>query len=817
MSGKAPPRALAALVALAWLAASPAAAAAPPRAFTKLDPGVLRAVRTGLVGPERRAPRRPGRAMVLVELDRTAGAAEIAEVERAGARVARVEGKPLAYGRLVVADVDEPAAHALAADALVVHVANASTRGPLPLDRSAEHLRLADARGARPALDLMTGQGVVIGDVDSNVDVFHPTLFRGDAGYYDWIDVDGDGVLTPGVDAIDLNRNGRPDPGETATPLLAQTVAYGGAPVAARSAAWDPSTDWLYLDTNGNGARDYGPPQFGDGDPAFGEPLFVPDDVNRNGRVDAGERLVRLGSSKLREVYVHLELDAHVDHVYRRGKDLASLPVDVTHGALYGYADALHATGVATILAGDVPLVGRRWVGMAPDAELVLAWDVESTGEGLPLKATTWALQQKPDVMLYELAPWTGGPLDGSDPLSKLVDAANEAAHVTSTCPTGDQGSARKHAHADVDASQSVTLPFDVPDAPKEGAGPLDEVEVTLHVRGGEAASFRIAAPDGTQFDPVQSPEGAFANGSQWYATVQITERGTQMLDVIVYAPTPGGAAPPVGAWAATVQNGPDAVTVDAYVADDKSSWAVGAAWDASVATDTSTIGIPSVADHCIAVGAHPDHGAAPGEPWYALDYGAYAVPPGFHETEAEVRAYSPRGPRIDLVQKPDVLAPDNPWVATATVPGDASGNPDGSFWVFGGTSGASPHVTGVAALLAEAGVRGDAARDAIRAGAAHDATTGDVWNQDYGFGRLDAAGAFGVKASESGPPVVTLRASSETPVVGADVVLTPTAKAADGTTDGLQAKWDDAYDGTWNTDYAPVAPRHVTSNHAGD
>ena len=61
----------------------------------------------------------------------------------------------------------------------------------------------------------MTGDGVLIGDVDSIADIYHPTYFKGDAGYYDWIDVNGDGVLTPGVDAIDLNRNGQVDPGET--------------------------------------------------------------------------------------------------------------------------------------------------------------------------------------------------------------------------------------------------------------------------------------------------------------------------------------------------------------------------------------------------------------------------------------------------------------------------------------------------------------------------------------------------------------------------------------------------------------------------
>ncbi|MBK9260527.1 MAG: hypothetical protein IPM54_11950 [Polyangiaceae bacterium] len=45
--------------------------------------------------------------------------------------------------------------------------------------------------------------------------------------------------------------------------------------------------DWLYADRNGSGAREFGPSAgFTEADPTFGEPLYVPDDVNRNGVLD---------------------------------------------------------------------------------------------------------------------------------------------------------------------------------------------------------------------------------------------------------------------------------------------------------------------------------------------------------------------------------------------------------------------------------------------------------------------------------------------------------------------------------------------------
>lgn len=789
--------------------------AAQPRA-PKLDPGVARVIATGVLGPWQRSAPAPGSAPVVIELAAPATAATLAALHGAGVELTTVDGEPIYYDRFVPARVDAAAAAAVAARSDVTRISLRAGRGPLPLDHSAELIRLADARGARPALDLLTGKGVVIGDVDSAVDIFHPAFFRADGGYFDWIDVDDDGVFTPGVDAVDLDRNGQIDAAEIGQVVRADTwVGYLGGSVDGRSIGFDPAIDWVYLDSNGNGRRDYGQAGgFDDTAPAFGEPLFVPDDVNQNGKLDAGERLVRLGTSKFRKVFVDLKwtsLQLSKKHTYERGKDLATLPTDFSGGALYGFPDALHATGVLSIVAGDVPLVGRRWVGIAPDAELLAGFEVDQN-ESLPAAATAWALKEKPNVMLYEMAPWTGLPLDGSDPLSAMIDTSNQKDGVIHTCPTGDQASAHKHAHADLGAGASVSLPLDIPEDPKAGMGPLSYIEISVHVQGGAPAAFTITGPGGDVIDVVANPyaQGSIAStGASWYTTVQTTTRGTYFADVILYASE--AAKPiPTGNWAVAV-TGPaaDAVKVDAFVSDDKSSWALGAGWTKEVATDASTIGVPSTADHCIAVGAHPSHVNDPEKPWFDMYYGPYDVPSGFAEAQGEVRAYSPRGPRIDGVQKPDLLAPDNPWAAQEAGL-DGSGPPHGSFQVFGGTSGASPHVTGAAALLAQAGMKGDAARDALRMGAVSDATTGMTPNGDYGYGRLDVAGALGVKA-KGARPTLELAVKPERPTIGDTVTITPVASSGDGSS-GVEIEWDDDYDGTWDTAYGPVAARQIQS-----
>ncbi len=412
--------------------------------------------------------------------------------------------------------------------------------------------------------------------------------------------------------------------------------------------------------------------------------------------------------------------------------------------------------------------------------------------------------------MLYEMAPWTGVELDGSDMLSAIIDTSTQKDGTTHTCPTGDQGSARKHAQAMLAAGASTTLPVDVPATDELGQGPLSYVDVTLHVRGGTASAVTITSPAGDTIDALSPNPGTLTSGASYYPTVQTTSRGTQMVDVILYAPM--ATMPlPVGAWTVAVTgDAAAAVSVDAYVSDDKSSWGVGAEWDPSVATDTSTIGVPSTADHCIAVNAHPNHVHQASAPWFDVYYGDYDVPPDWVETQGQLRAYCPLGPRIDGVQKPDVTAPDNPWVAAEYDPAyDEDGY--GAFRVFGGTSGASPHVTGTSALLAQAGIHGDAARDAIRMGADSDAVTGKTPNFGYGYGRLDAAGALGVKTIGK-DPTLTLRVSPSMPTTKDTVTITPDATNGDGSTAGLQIEWDDGYDGTWDVPYAPIAPRTITS-----
>ncbi len=745
-----------------------------------------------------RLGRAPGYAPVVIEMAQSPGSASVPALESHGVRVTRIEQRPLVIERFVAAEVDTSALAALRNMRSVVAVRRAPPLGLPPLDRSRVLSGLTGLGLLDGSHEGLTGKGVVIGDVDTMVDVFHPAFFFADGGWYSWIDVDGDGVFTPGVDAVDLDGNGEAEPGETGMLLRARPVDITSLAEATgpRRSGFDPSLDWIYLDDNGNGRRDYGPTNgFDDSTPAFGEPLFVPDDVNGNGKLDPEERLVRLSTSKFRQIYVAVDGPSTFSHVYRRGDDLTTVQADYTGGA-YGYADGLHATGVLGIAAGGVALPSRRWRGFAPDAEIVLGFGVTRAFTD----PVMWVLEQHPDIMLHEAALWTGTPLDGSDAWSQIIDSSSTDMDIANACPVGNIGGARKHAVVDV-PPEGAAFPVEVPDSTRM-------VEVTFQSTSGGPLLVQMQEPGGaTHALPDDGPTGMLSGGAGYFAVdTQITDRGTAVISVDLWADDAFTQPIPSGEWRFVVDGVSSTRTVHGFVSDSESGFALGAAFPSSIAADANTVALPSVADDCISVGATPAHVESEGEVYSG----------GGPEALGEVRAYSARGPRIDGASVLDVTAPDNPWtplpagdIYPGFDPGAFVAEP-ASYFVFGGTSGAGAHLAGATALLAQVGIRGLAARQALRDGAVADGATGEVPNSDYGYGRLDVAGALGIDGHGRAPSI-TLRAEPAEARAGEEVRLVAEAADADDAASSLELRWDDGYDGSWDTPYGASTARLLT------
>lgn len=158
-----------------------------------------------------------------------------------------------------------------------------------------------------------------------------------------------------------------------------------------------------------------------------------------------------------------------------------------------------------------------------------------------------------------------------------------------------------------------------------------------------------------------------------------------------------------------------------------------------------------------------------------------------------------------------DVAAPDNP---LAAVPPHGRSVTFGSYQPFGGTSGAGPHVAAAAALLRQMFPMetGAQLRARILEHARRDALVAD--EDSWGAGRLDVAGAFGVEEPAGSNPTLTVMAPSYVQVMH-DAVITVNVVDDEPQT-SLRMRWDDDYDGTWDTEWVALGERRITAHAVG-
>jgi MYXO-CTERM domain-containing protein len=255
----------------------------------------------------------------------------------------------------------------------------------------------------------------------------------------------------------------------------------------------------------------------------------------------------------------------------------------------------------------------------------------------------------------------------------------------------------------------------------------------------------------------------------------------------------------PQGTWTLKVQNPSSAkVLLLGYVGDGLTSWSDGVEFTKHTSKD-HLVCFPATADSAITVGAYAGHVGLPYED------------PG--DTSGAFRSYSSRGKRIDGVSIMDLAAPDNPVVPLPRMKGLTE---LGTHMIYGGTSGAGPHVAGAVALVKQhaPSLDGLAVRDALRKGALADAQVGSVPSDSWGQGKLRIySSIYGKDPPANTPPVVRLKVDG--PVhAGVPVTLTPEATDAEG--GALEARWDQGYDGTYEGDFAPLGPHEVTFAEPG-
>ncbi|MDY0059900.1 MAG: S8 family serine peptidase [Myxococcota bacterium] len=733
-------------------------------------------------GPDLRLGRpapRPAR-LVTIRFTRPLTGAEEKRLEGRGVVLRRPEGATRFRDSPIQVAAVTPAGLAhLGTHPLVARVEARPFAGPRPyLTHNLEEAQALPLWSRRdPQGQPLTGQGVVIGDLDASLDVFHPAFFRADGALHTWHDGDGNGRFDPGVDWVDLDEDGRQGRGETLR-LLEGTIHYRNS----QTDPWQdnddrrfqPSLDHLYADLDEDRERDFGPESgFGEQDPTFGEPLFVADDVDGNDRLDPGERLRALRTSKIK-AYRSL----HTRRTFRRGIDLIQTPRP---------GGPSHGTGVAGILIGNHPSF-HAFSGIAPDAELLFADQDFGAGDdtdALLLSGLRWLVDQGAQLVLHEF----GTPLfqfgDGAGVFEQTLDEMT-ALGVVQCAAAHNYADSPMHAATEAAAGQSRDLGFAIHRIP---GYPTSTVYGTLRWREpGTSLRLGLILPDGRV---VELPENDLLELGDGVVVVGIatdlSERGTRMSGFYLYRTDSTGQelrtlSP--GTYGVRVSNpGDQAQPFHFHLADDTGYATTIGLTDPAV-TAAGTLAWPGTADTAFTVGA------------YRGNFELYED----RVEEGDLRRYSGRDPRIDGARALDLVAPDD----TVTALFDPA-EPYAHYELFSGTSGSLPVVAGVVALARQARPELDplALTDLLRQGATADRFTRVLPNFDWGFGKVAAYRALvGREPPANRPPVARVQVAGE--VFAGRPVLLDARGSTDPEGGTLQAAWDVGYDG--ELDGAPEA-----------
>ncbi|TFF93047.1 hypothetical protein EU546_06745, partial [Candidatus Thorarchaeota archaeon] len=566
----------------------------------------------------------------------------------------------------------------------------------------------------------VTGENILIADLDSGVDWTHPDLWFPGNRSYDWLDFFPDAVPSNGSDFIDLNDDGS----GTADETLYYIDLDGDN-------TFNTTTEWIWADN-----------VTADGVPQIGEPFFVVNDTNSNDHLDLGEKLVMLTTPKTK--YIVEGDGAGNPRVWMRGENLTISTHEDTDG---------HGTAVAGIALGG-QLGFRKYVGVAPSAELMM---LKTLGTSSTTVNVTYALQYAwdhgADVVLTEFGSWTYHYLDGSSDAESLIDDI-VADGIPVISPSGNLGGKDKHALFQTAAGTPRQTDFHVPSLEP----PIEDVYITMlsvndtdfnacnfslimnmAAWGGGLQTLYLHPGDGYQ---VFAPDGPIIVGPNqlWVESfISVSPRSTAMLGIHIYAPTVGiphtgvPFGPPYHQVNVTT---PQNTTFHCFISDDKTSWTGGAIWITDASNDFH-ITWPSTADSALSVASYRTRGL---------------VSP---ETIGDIASFSSIGPRVDETPKQGIAAPGGYDVITdySNASGWSNwyngfgvlgfGQQFGSYRLFSGTSASGPHVAGCAALMLQVDSSvGSLVNDIIKNTARNDTYTGDVPNSVWGYGKLDVFAA---------------------------------------------------------------------------